>query len=151
MSDAKNGDFTKAVKDLQDYVRTLAAELTLCKVAAPEVMAIKKWASIVLDQNKFAQTIVHNVFNNRPAIMSAISNLESDIKNKTPFKTGEDTADLLIQTLGPIPAPTALQAHPKITGTAEFTAGLLYALFSENHLTEIQQCYTQGEADVKIL
>ena len=41
MVDAKAGNFAKAVKDLTSYVKTVADELTLCKLAEPEVKEIK--------------------------------------------------------------------------------------------------------------
>ena len=38
----------------------------------------------------------------------------------------------------PIPTPPTLMAFP------DFAAGLLYGLTSENHLTEIESCWTEG-------
>ena len=86
------------------------------------------------------------------------------------FKAGEDLADLMTLAIGPIETTDAANggiidtaadmtfymgtipagaANVGVTDAADFLAGFVYGMTGDNHLTEIEACYTGGELMAK--
>ena len=102
-------------------------------------------------------TITKRYALHRKAIKDDIATIENEWALGEYYKAGVISADLLYLAVGPIPAPKAepmdyglagpaftIPEPPTLMAIPDFVAGLLYGITTENHLTEIEQCWTAG-------
>merc|ERR1712100_251881 len=107
VSDIEKGDVTdiiKGVTELGQLISLLPADLQDCQGMQADIQRIENWASIFKDPSKLASTVATNVIKNFGEITSDVTKIGTDFGGQKYEAAGEDIADMLVATLGPVPA-----------------------------------------------
>ena len=131
--------------------------LKTCEQMGPDIKAIESWATIFENKTKLVATVTRRYALHRNAIKADIATVENEWALGEYYKAGVTAADLLYLAVGPIPAPNeepmdyglagpafTIPEPPTLMAVPDFVAGLLYGMTTENHLTEIENCWTSG-------
>ena len=97
-------DILKGVKEMGAILSEVPADLGDCKAMSGDIARIESWAQIFKDPKALVSSVVKNVLTHGPAIAGDISKTVSDIGNADMTNAGVDVADLLVLTLGKVPA-----------------------------------------------
>merc|ERR1712167_398211 len=97
-------DIIKGVTELGQLITQLPTDLQDCKGMQGDISRIEKWAAIFQDPSKLASTVATNVIKNFAEITSDVSKIGTDFSGQKYEAAGEDIADMLVATLGPVPA-----------------------------------------------
>lgn len=112
--------------------------------------AIEAWAQIFTEPAELAETVAKRWVLHRKTIKKDIANEEADWSAGNYFQAGIDTAMALTEAVGPIQS-TPVSYENEFVGmpifaAPKFVAGFLYGMTGDNNLTEVEACYTGGEA-----
>jgi len=105
VSDITKGDIAdiiKGVQELGQIVKELPTDLSACKDIASDVKKITAWASIFSEPVKLLPTLAENLIKNYKRVASDASKTSTDFKGAKYEAAGEDVADILIESVGPI-------------------------------------------------
>ena len=69
-----------------------------------DVARIEKWAAIFKNPSQLVQTVTTNMIKNFGEIMGDVTKVSTDFSGKKYEAAGEDIADILVATLGAVPA-----------------------------------------------
>ena len=105
-------DFMKG--DLQDIlagitvlgalIQDLPKDLGDCQAMQGDIARIEKWGEIFTNPTQLMQTVVENLLKNYGTIFGDITKTSGDIAKADYYTAGTDIADVLVLTLGAVPA-----------------------------------------------
>ena len=110
-----------------------------------DIAAIEQWATIFTDPARLSETVAKHWLFHGNQIKQDIAQEETDWSAGNYFDAGKDTAAALTLAVGPIENSAA---NMPLQAPVLFVGGLLEGLVGDNHLTEIQTCFTDGEQTV---
>jgi len=129
--------------------------LKKCKNMGDDIDAIKEWASIFSDPLHLSERISKNVALHRKHVQADIAEMQQLEDVDEPWKAGVVAADLVTTVVGPITPtyPTINSIVGRTVGAPwycvpDFIAGMIYGFTGDNHLVEIEECYTGGSTVV---
>ena len=106
------GDFAKG--DITDIIagitlvgkilQELPTDLGDCQGMQGDIDRIEKWAAIFSDPSALVKVVTTNVIKNFSAISKEITQTMSDVGSGNMYNSGEDIADIMVLTLGAVPA-----------------------------------------------
>ena len=99
-------DLIKGVQEIGVVVKQLSTDLTDCEGIKADVARIEKWAEIFTKPLVLVPTLVKNVIKNYKTIETDVSDINTQLAIGTavPWNVGRDIADIMIKTVGPVPA-----------------------------------------------
>ena len=107
VTDFMKGDLADIMAGIElvgKIIQEIPTDLGDCQGMQADITRIENWAQIFNDPTKLVQTLITNVVSHFPAITSDITKTASDISADDMWDAGIDVADILIQSLGPVPA-----------------------------------------------
>lgn len=107
VSDIEKGDISDIIAGVQilgTLVQQLPADLQHCKGMQADLARIEKWAEIFKNPTQLIQTLTTNVIKNFGEITGDVSKIGTDFSGQKYEQAGVDVADILVATLGPVPA-----------------------------------------------
>ena len=150
IADIKTGGWDYDVQAALEFglvALQVPAALSTCEGMDDDLAAIEDWASIFKNPAKLSATVASHYALHRKAIKSDIGSLETNFGAGDFFQAGQDAADLLKLAIGPIKPvyPTASFPNGFVSAVPEFAAGFVFGFVGDNHLAEMEACYTGGE------
>ena len=116
------------------------------------IKEIESWASIFERPEDLGKAVTLNYFHNKDGIKADLAKEETDWAAGSYQNAGTDFADLALAVIGPIPTQIDVaDKHilPDIDISLHMVdhvlAGFIYGMTEQNHLTEIEACWTGGE------
>ena len=97
-------DIIAGVTELGKLLSQLPQDFTNCKGMTADVARIEKWAAIFKNPSQLVQTVTTNMIKNFGEIMGDVTKVSTDFSGKKYEAAGEDIADILVATLGAVPA-----------------------------------------------
>ena len=97
-------DILAGVKIIGNIFTELPADLGHCQDMQADLDRIEAWAAIFQNPTALAKALQENLMKNISNVEQDIMKLTADVKTDEMFYAGEDIADLLVQSLGPVPA-----------------------------------------------
>ena len=91
------------MKRVADIVNLIPQSLNDCSAIQGEFARIQKWGEIFADPVKLVQVVSENFFKNYVQIMEDVSKTSTDFADNDFYNAGEEVADMLILTVGPVP------------------------------------------------
>ena len=105
ISDISKGDFQdilKAVQEIGQIIKELPEDLDDCKDIDDDVKKIETWAAIFTNPVELTKQLTKNLLANWKKVSSDVTQVETDWNNSKFYEAGEDVADVLILSVGPI-------------------------------------------------
>ena len=116
----KTEDLSNIAEGLSELYRALEklpTELDTCSAIQGDLTRIEAWGQIINDPQQLIQVVSQNLIAHHLQIMNDLSVLRTDVSEGKFGDAGETAADLMIQTIGEVPGPTADHVNMKfITG-----------------------------------
>jgi len=144
LSDLKAGHKVKAIMELKKLVTNWKTNLADCAPAKMEtdIQALEQWAQVFKDPKKLVAQISKHYLLHKADITDDFTEFETDWKSGQYYLSGESMADLITVAIGSVEDP-----HYDLDAEAipDFAAGFIYQLTGDNHMTELEQCFTGGE------
>ena len=75
-----------------------------------DLARIEEWSKIFADPWKLFSTVTANFMSHFPQITGDITKTATDIGAANYYDAGTDIADIMVQTLGPVPAKKVVQS-----------------------------------------
>lgn len=111
---------------------------------ADDIQDIETW----LDQFKHPKALIGRVAKrfllHRADIEQDFDTMEDDWKNQMYLQSGEAMADLIVSAIGPVEA-TDDDYELDLKAVPDFLAGFMFQVTGDNKMTEIEQCYQNGD------
>lgn len=114
---------------------------------AGDFQKIEQWAAILGHPEELGEAVTYNYLTNKSTIKAEIAKEETDLSTGDYFQAGVDMADLTTTLMGPAPTELVDQdavANISVHEINYLLAGFIYGMTSQNHLTELESCYTGG-------
>ena len=108
-------DIFAGIKEIGKVFQELPADLTDCKGMSGDITRIENWAKIFTHPLQLLETVAKNAFSNLNAIKTDVTKLTSDYSSQDYYNVGDDVADILILTLGPVPESEYMPEDIEIT------------------------------------
>ena len=105
LSDISKGtipDILKGVQEMGQIIKELPNDLSGCKDVAADVEKIEAWGAIFSEPVKLIPTLAENLIHNWGKVAGDVSKVDTDYKSAKYENVGEDVADILIESVGPI-------------------------------------------------
>ena len=105
VSDISKGDFQdvlKAVQEIGQIIKELPTDLDECKDIQDDITKVEAWAAVFANPVKLAETLTKNLLANWKKVSADVTTVESDWNAAKYYEAGEDVADMLILSVGPI-------------------------------------------------
>ena len=83
-------------------IKELPNDLSGCKDVAADVEKIEAWGAIFSEPVKLIPTLAENLIHNWGKVAGDVSKVDTDYKSAKYENVGEDVADILIESVGPI-------------------------------------------------
>ena len=109
-------DFQK--KDVQDIIagieqvgliiNQLPSDLINCKNIQGDLKRIQTWAQIFTKPTTLVETVTKNMLQHYTYVLGDIVRADGEWNNKQYYQVGDDVADILVQTIGAVPAAETL-------------------------------------------
>ena len=137
----------QAFMDLQKFIFHLQEDVQPCTDMHGDLKKLESWAEIFAYPEVLGETVTVSTFLNRAEIKTQIGTYKTDVAAEEYFQAGWDLANTAVFILGD--APTEIVgnvAEENIDITVRdfnhLLAGFIYGMTTQNHLTEIEACYT---------
>ena len=104
-ADFSKGDFQdilKAVQEVGEIVKEVPADLADCEGMDADLAKIEAWAAIFTNPAKLVSTLTKNLLANWKQVSADITTTNSDWGNAKYYSAGQDVADVIILSVGPI-------------------------------------------------
>ena len=105
ISDLTKGDIQdvlKAVQEIGVIAKELPQDLEDCKSISGDVEKIENWAKIFANPVALVSALTKNLLANWKKVSADVNTVESDWNAAKYYEAGEDVADMLILSVGPI-------------------------------------------------
>ena len=105
VSDISKGEFQdvlKAVQEIGQITKELPQDLDECKAIDDDVAKIEAWAAIFANPTKLVATLSKNLLANWKNVEADINTTTSDWNAAKYYNAGEDVADMVVLSVGPI-------------------------------------------------
>ena len=145
LADIKSGKFLDGVKDVGKIINDLPDSLDNCKGKNlnDDITAIEDWAKVSTDPATLAKKVSKNWLLHGTEVKKDIADEEADWSSGAYFNAGKDAAAAIDRL---VPFSKEVQQYGlNLKGDAKFVAGFVYGMVGDNHLSEIEQCYTSTE------
>ena len=96
-------DILAGIEEVGKVIQEFPADLGDCQGMQADVTRIENWAKIFNDPSKLVQTILVNVVQHLGDIIGDITKMSGDIGSNNWYNAGDDIADVLVKSLGPVP------------------------------------------------
>ena len=107
VNDFKKGDLQDIIAGIQLIGKVALTELPHdlqdCKGMESDVQRIESWATQFLHPGTMIPKIIQNVITHFQQIMGDVSKVDSDFTAHNFYNAGDDVADIMVQTVGPVP------------------------------------------------
>jgi len=108
-----------------------------------DMAKIEDWAQVFTEPATLAKKVSKNWLLHGVQVKEDIAEEQADWSSGAYFNAGKDAA-AAIELL--VPFESAVEEYGlNLKGDAKFVAGFIYGMVGDNHLTEIEQCYTSTE------
>ena len=97
-------DILAGIQEIGQIVQELPGDLSDCKNIQGDVDKIEAWAKIFTEPSKLLPVLSKNVLANWKTITADVSKTDTDWKAADYKNAGEDVADILVESVGPISA-----------------------------------------------
>ena len=116
-----------------------------CTSFAEDIAAVTAWANV--GWFKLAETVAKDMLFHRSEIEADAKAISTDWGTQNYYQSGKDLADLLTLSLGPVESSVVVVDTDENLGLdllmlPEMAAGFVYGMVGDNHLTEMEACYT---------
>lgn len=142
----EEGSWFKAAKEVKTTALAFHTALTACEGMGDDIAAIESWASVFKSKTDLISTVTKHMLLHRKEIMGDVQTVKTDWNAGEYYQAGKASADLLTVAIGPIEVPTQEEAVDNLgislEGLPKLAAGFLYGMVGDNHLTEIETCYS---------
>jgi hypothetical protein len=145
VADLKAGKKIKAAMAAKKLVGEFPATLTACEGMGTDLVAIESWAKIFASPSTLVETVSKHMIRHHTEIMTDVHLVETDWAATEYYASGKAAADLLTVAVGPIvpaPAPAANNLDLDLLMLPELAAGFVYGMVGDNHLAEMETCYS---------
>jgi len=142
IADIEAKHLIKAAKLAKTIAGSFPTMLSACEGMGPEIKALGKWATIFEHPKTIAEDIAKSMVFHRKEITADISTVKTDWSAKEYYQSGKAAADILFVSVGPVPAPTV---GMDLLALPEVAAGFVYGMVGENHLSEMEACYSSTQ------
>ena len=105
VSDISKGDFQdilKAVQEVGEIVKEVPSDLADCEGMSDDLAKLEAWAAIFTNPAKLVSTLTKNLLANWKQVSADITTTNSDWGNAKYYEAGQDVADVIILSVGPI-------------------------------------------------
>ena len=105
VSDLSKGDFQdvlKAVQEIGQIIKEVPQDLDECKDIDSDVKKVEAWAAVFANPVTLTKQLTKNLLANWKKVSADITTTETDWNAKKFYEAGEDVADILILSVGPI-------------------------------------------------
>ena len=105
IADIEKKDFKDIIAGIQEIgtiVQQIPGDLSDCKDIQGDLDKIEAWAKIFTEPSKLLPILEQNVLKNIKTIMTDVTKTDTDWKAAHYQSAGEDVADILIESVGPI-------------------------------------------------
>ena len=96
-------DILAGIEEAGKVIQEFPADLGDCQGMQADVTRIENWAKIFDDPTKLVQTLLVNIVQHLGDIIGDITKMNTDIGSNSWYNAGDDIADILVKTLGPVP------------------------------------------------
>jgi len=106
VEDFEKGDFPSIIEGIGEIgkvIEELPDDLGDCSSMQDDLKRIETWGKIFEDPAKLAETVGMNILKNGGAILSDGEKVGTDFDNGQFKASGQDIAEILVLTIGPIP------------------------------------------------
>ena len=149
ISDLEAFHIISAFENFEKFLFHFQMDVQPCKGKnlSDDMAAIEQWAAIFKEPTTLVETLGKHWLLHQKGIKKDIAAEKADWAAKNYFKAGADIADAVTLAVGPIEKSDEEEdgIHINLKGDAEFVAGFVYGMVGDNHLTEIEQCYSSTE------
>lgn len=142
VSDVTSGKWTTAADDVKKTAKlipTMFGSSGDCTNLMKDVKSIEEWAN--MGWLKLAEDVAKDMLFHRSEIEKDAKAISSDWNAGDYYKSGEDLADLLTLSLGPINSANDVE-NLDLLMLPEIAAGFVYGMVGYNHLKEMEACYS---------
>ena len=138
------GKWIAGAEGIKGAMAAFSTALGACESIGPDVKAIESWATVFETPKTVVSDITKAMLMHHKAITGDISTIKTDWATEKYFDAGKTAADLLVVALGPVPAPALNEAAQNfdLLEIPELAAGFIYGMVGDNHLAEMQACYS---------
>ena len=105
MTDFSKGDVTDIIKGVEEVgkiIEQLPGDLTDCSDMQSDIAKIEKWATIFEHPITLVETLTKNILKNWTKVLSDVMQTMSDWNSDAYYNAGDDVADILVLSIGPI-------------------------------------------------
>ena len=105
ISDISKGDLQdiiKAVQEIGQIIKELPDDLDQCKDIQGDVDKIEAWAAVFTNPVELVTKLTKNLLANWSKVSADVTQIETDWTAEKFYESGEDVADVLILSVGPI-------------------------------------------------
>lgn len=145
LADIKSGQMINGIKAVGKVVNELPNALDNCKGKNlnDDITKIEDWAKVFEQPGTLVKKVSKNWLLHGKEVKKDISNEEADWSSGAYFNAGKDAAAAIDRL---VPFPSAVQQYGlNLKGDAQFVAGFVYGMVGDNHLSEIELCYSSTE------
>ena len=110
ISDFSKGDLNDIIKGIEEtmqIIKELPEDLKTCQDIDSDLAKIEAWAKIFTDPTKLVMTLTKNLLANWSKVVADVSKTESDWNANNFYDAGDDVAELLVLSVGPVSQPMA--------------------------------------------
>ena len=136
------GHWFKAAEDVKTTVTAFTTALTACESMGDDLKAVEQWATIFTHKTDLISTVTKHMIFHKSEIMGDINTIKTDWSGAEYYQAGKATADLLTVAIGPIEVPSEEVVGLDIMMLPDLAAGFVYGMVGDNHLEEIEACYS---------
>lgn len=143
ISDLEDFHIISAFKNFEKFLFHFQLDTQPCHNVSDDIAAIEQWATIFKEPTTLVETLGKHWLLHQRAIKKDIQAEKADWASKNYFKAGADIADAVTLAVGPVEkSEEDEELSLNLKGDAEFVAGFIYGFVGDNHLSEIEACYT---------
>uniref|UniRef100_A0A7S3CRK9 Uncharacterized protein n=1 Tax=Strombidium rassoulzadegani TaxID=1082188 RepID=A0A7S3CRK9_9SPIT len=106
-------DILLGIEEMGKLLQELPTDLKECVAMKSDLERIETWAAIFKNPLELLKTVTTNLIKDYAKIFADVSKTTSDIGEAKYYNAGEDIADVLVLTLGAVPAKGDAEVQPE--------------------------------------
>jgi len=144
IADIEAKHLIKAAKLAKTIAGSFPTMLSACEGMGPEVKALAQWATVFEHPKTIAEDIAKSMVFHKKEITGDISTVKTDWNAKQYYQSGMAAADILFVSVGPVPQ-SSNNVGMDLFALPEVAAGFVYGMVGDNHLSEMEACYSSTQ------